>query len=75
MTDDATKKKERIRKVKMNLNVNYLINYISKNKKMLKSFSVLSRAQTDPTSTFENRRPQPASPPPTYEEVMKEVKL
>lgn len=34
---------------------------------------VLCRAQTDPTSTYETRRPQPASPPPTYEEVMKEV--
>ena len=34
---------------------------------------VLCRAQTDPTSTYESRRPQPASPPPTYDEVMKEV--
>jgi hypothetical protein len=34
---------------------------------------VLCRAQTDPSSTYESRRTQPASPPPTYEEVMKEV--
>ena len=35
---------------------------------------MLCRAQTDPTSTYENsRRSQPVSPPPTYDEVMKEV--
>jgi hypothetical protein len=35
---------------------------------------MLCRAQTDPTSTYESsRRSQPVSPPPTYDEVMKEV--
>ena len=35
--------------------------------------TALARAHTDPTSSCYENQPTPNSPPPTYEEVMKEV--